>query len=91
MSEDDYRTKYLRLRQEVLKNEHEITQTLGRALGYPLFADDQKNFPGATEEKDGVCVGEHVAVTLAEEAAERIKELEMKIEELLMDLAGVDT
>lgn len=65
--------------------ENDITQLLGKALGYPWYKDDQKNFPGATE-ADGVCVGEHVAVTLAAEIAEahvkalaRIKELEAKI------------
>lgn len=52
----------------------EICQTLGKVLGYPLFKDDQKNFPGATE-ADGVCVGEHIAETLAMEAADIIKSL----------------
>ena len=61
------------------QNEHQkhddaICQTLGKALGYPRYCDDQKNFPGATE-ADGVCVGDHVAESLAEEAARRIKEL----------------
>ena len=62
--------------------EHEIQQLLGKALGWPWYKDDQKNFPGATE-ADGVFVGEHVAVTLAAEIAEayvkamaRVKELE---------------
>lgn len=55
--------------------EHEIEQTLGRALGYPKYADDQKNFPGAAE-ADGVCVGEHVAVTLAAEIAGRLVKAE---------------
>lgn len=53
---------------------HEIEQVLGKALKYPWFKDDQKNFPDTTEE-DGVCVGEHVPETLAAEAADRIKEL----------------
>lgn len=52
---------------------HEVEQTLGKALGYPWFKDDQKNFPGATE-KDGVCVGEHVPETIAAEAARRLVE-----------------
>lgn len=47
---------------------HEVEQTLGKALGYPWFKDDPKNFPDATEE-DGVCVGEHVPETIALEAA----------------------
>ncbi|WZO97291.1 hypothetical protein EP7_004316 [Isosphaeraceae bacterium EP7] len=53
----------------------EVCQTLGKALGYPWFKDDQKNFPGA-DETHGVCVGEHVAETIAEAAAKRIAELE---------------
>ncbi len=57
-----------RLRALSLAQGHEIEQTLGAALGYPRFCDDQKAFPGATE-ADGVCVGDHVAETLAEEAA----------------------
>ncbi len=58
----------------VVKSNDEICQTLAQALGYPWFKDDQKNFPGATEAQ-GVCYGDHVAETLAMEAARRIKEL----------------
>jgi hypothetical protein len=47
-------------------------QFAGKALGYPWFKDDQKNFPGATEE-DGVCVGEHIADTIVEELANAYK------------------
>lgn len=50
----------------------EVCQILGKALGYPWFKDDQKNFPGATK-ADGVCVGDHVAESIAEEAAKKIK------------------
>ena len=50
----------------------EVEQTLGKALGYPWYKDDPKNFPNATEE-DGVCVGEHTASTLAAEAANRLR------------------
>ena len=53
----------------------EICQTLGKALGYPWIKDDQKNFPGATE-SDGVCVGEHVAESIAAEAARKISQSE---------------
>lgn len=49
----------------------EVSQILGQALGYPRFMDDPVNFPNATE-ADGVCVGDHTAVTLAQEAAQRI-------------------
>jgi hypothetical protein len=57
------------------KQNDEIGQTLAKALGYPWYKDDPKNFPDATE-ADGVCVGEHVAESLAEEAAKRIDALE---------------
>jgi len=49
----------------------EVDQALGKALGYPFYADDQKNFPGATE-ANGVCTGEHVPESLADEAAKKI-------------------
>lgn len=68
------------LRQAAMREQEEICQILGKALRYPWFKDDQKNFPGATE-GDGVCVGDHVAVTLAMEAANRIAELEAIIAE----------
>ena len=53
------------------RENNEICQILGKALGYPWYKDDQKNFPGAAEE-DGVCVGDHVAASIAMEAAERL-------------------
>lgn len=59
------------------KMNEEVCQTLGAALGMPRFCDDQANFPGTTE-ADGVCVGEHVAETIAMEAARRIAELQAK-------------
>lgn len=60
------------LRLAMSKENEEICQALGKALHYPWFKDDQKNFPGATKEH-GVCVGEHVAASLAEEAAKWIE------------------
>jgi len=51
---------------------HECEQIAGRALGYPRYADDQKNFPDATD-ADGVCVGEHVAPTIVAELAEKYR------------------
>ena len=61
------------------KMEEEICQTLGQVLGfYPWYKDDQKNFPGATE-KDGVCVGDHVAESIAMEAAAEIIRLRLEI------------
>jgi hypothetical protein len=53
---------------------HEVEQTLGKALGYPWYKDDPKNFPDATD-ADGVCVGAHVPESIALEAANRIAEL----------------
>jgi hypothetical protein len=50
---------------------YEVEQTLGKALGYPWFKDDQKNFPG-TDVADGVCVGEHTPGTIAAEAATKL-------------------
>lgn len=58
---------------------HEIEQVLGRALGYPWFKDDSSNFPSATE-ADGVFVGPHTALTLADEAAAKIATLEAERE-----------
>jgi hypothetical protein len=56
------------------QNEEEITQICGSALGYPRFCDDQASFPGTTPE-DGVCVGEHVAVTIVLELADKYDRL----------------
>jgi hypothetical protein len=53
-----------RLRVGLSRQSDEICQTLGAALGYPRYCDDQENFPDATE-SDGVCVGEHVAESIA--------------------------
>jgi hypothetical protein len=66
-----------RLRSACAKENEFICQVLGQALGYPWFKDDQGNFPGATE-SHGVCVGDHVAATLAMEAADRIRKLESR-------------
>lgn len=57
-----------RLRAALTAENDDVCQTLGKALGYPWFKDDQETFPGATEE-NGVCVGDHVAASIAAEAA----------------------
>jgi hypothetical protein len=57
-----------------IKGNHDVEQILGKVLGYPWYKDDQKNFPGATE-ADGVCVGEHVAQSIAMEAAHMLTKL----------------
>jgi hypothetical protein len=54
-------------------NPNEVEQILGKALGYPWFKDDQENFPGATE-ADGVCIGEHVTESIAQEAANTLSD-----------------
>jgi hypothetical protein len=65
----------------IAKQNLEIEQTCGKVLDYPWFKDDQKNFPGATE-KDGVCVGEHVAETIAAELARKYTEAKDRIKRL---------
>jgi hypothetical protein len=59
-----------RLRAALLGQNHEIEQTLGKALGYPPL------YPDASPVDDGqACVGDHVAETLALEAADLIERL----------------
>lgn len=72
---DALKAECARLRDAAIRQNHEIAQILGRALGYPRYCDDQKNFPGATD-ADGVCVGDHTAESLASEAAGKIDRLE---------------
>lgn len=66
----------------------EVQQELGKALNYPWFKDDPKNFPGADED-DGVCVGDHVAETIVVEAATRIRALTAENERLRAALCGL--
>lgn len=66
----------LRKYQEELEK---IKQILGKALGYPYYIEDPKTFPNATE-ADGVCVGIETPWSLAMLAADKIKELEEKVE-----------
>ena len=67
------------LKTTCIKNEHEIEQILGKVLGYPWFKDDKQNFPDATE-ADGVCVGEHIAVTLAMEISNKYAALKAELD-----------
>ena len=60
-------------RKAYFKLADEVEQTLGKALGYPWYKDDHKNFPGATE-ADGVCIGDHVPESLLAEAARKLTE-----------------
>lgn len=64
-----------KLRTNIVLSAEEIMQTLGKALEYPWYKDDQKNFPGSTED-DGVCVGDHSAESIAVEAADKIDTLQ---------------
>ena len=63
---------------KMIEEFHQIEQILGKALGYPWYKDDPKNFPNATE-ADGVCVAPNTAASLAMEAADRIRDLEDKL------------
>lgn len=72
---DDVTRQLTHIRAGAARANNRIEQILGAALGYPRYCDDPTNFPGATE-ADGVCVGDHVAESLAEEAARRIVALE---------------
>lgn len=54
------------------KQNHEICQILGKALGYPKYADDSLS----VAIDDDVCVGEHVAETIAMEAAKKLAKLQ---------------
>lgn len=63
-----------RIRKAVAAEDAQIQQTLGKALGYPWFKDDQEHFPDATED-NGVFTGMHVAATIAAEAAVKLMKL----------------
>ena len=69
------------MRDGIAKQNQTIEQACGKVLGYPWFKDDQKNFPGSTE-KDGVCVGDHVAETIVSELAKRHTEALARIKRL---------
>lgn len=74
------------LRNACMNEDHAISQILGKALGYPRYCDDPKNFPDAIE-ADGVCVGDQVTATLAQEVADRIQAQASQIETLQHQLA----
>jgi hypothetical protein len=61
-----------------MQDHAEIDQMCGKALGYPWYKDDLKNFPSATE-ADGVCTGEHVAVSIVAELAHRYERLHRQV------------
>lgn len=73
------KSEILRLERELSIINDDVCQTLGKALGYPWYMDDQKNFPGA-DESSGVSVGDHVAGSIAREAATKIAMLETQLQ-----------
>lgn len=70
----DAEAENARLREACSKQNDDVCQVLGKALGYPWYKDDQTNFPGA-DESNGVCVGDHAAESIADEAAKTIARL----------------
>lgn len=59
----------------VYRELHEVEQLAAQALGvFPRYSDDPENFPNATE-VEGVCVGEHTAVTLLEALIAKMRPL----------------
>ena len=83
----EFEVENKRLRAAMVKENETICQILGKALRYPWFKDDQKNFPGATE-ADGICQGDEVAASMASGAARRIAELEAALRELVDEFGG---
>lgn len=77
-----------RLRNGLSMVNEEVCQTLGKALRYPWFKDDQINFPGSTE-KQGVCVGDHVAESIAVEAARTLKGVQSENQRLREALQSI--
>lgn len=53
-----------------------IEQTLGKALGYPKYTMSPEAFPECPADSDMVCIGDNNAVSLAEQAASRIANLQ---------------
>jgi len=85
---DEARERVAFLNHAIAKRGQEIEQTCGKALGYPWFKNDQKNFPGATE-ADGVCAGEHVPETIVSELAGKHQKAIAQRDELLAALEAI--
>lgn len=82
--EDEYETEISELKRQCdgyRWHIRECEQIAGKALGYPWYKDDQKNFPGATE-ADGVCTGGHVGDTIVAELANKYEEAKATIERM---------
>jgi hypothetical protein len=54
-----------------IQMQHEVCQTLGKALGFPMYKDDQVVFPGA-DDSTGYFTEPHTAETMALLALDRI-------------------
>lgn len=78
---EDRGERIKRLEYGIAKQNTEIEQTCGKVLDYPWYKNDQKNFPSSTE-VDGVCVGEHIAETIASELARKYTGLKQRIKRL---------
>ena len=57
-----------RYKHAAITTEHEVEQILGKALGYPVYGPDMGGGPD-------VCVGDHVASSLASQAVDRLTHL----------------
>lgn len=68
------------------REQDEIEQAIGAVLGYPRYCDDPANFPDASE-ADGVCVGEHTAVTQVTEMVAKLDAANARIAELEAELS----
>lgn len=68
----------------------EVEQVLGKALYYPYYSEDQKNFPGSTKE-DGVCVGDHVPESLLDAASKFIEDRATAAEKRLQEIVVLQT
>ncbi len=64
------------LKNALIQQQEEISQTLGKALGYPRYSDDLMSFPDCPPDDTSVCTGDNVAESLASEAADRIERLQ---------------
>lgn len=68
--------------QSALKSlEEESCQILGRALGFPIYCEDQKNFPGTTA-ADGVCTGPYTSLVLCDMVIARLAESQAQVAEM---------
>ena len=70
---DEYSKIIDKCKRAVLEELHEVEQVLGKALRYPLYPIDW--------DTEDVCVGANTVVSLAVEAAGKIRKLERGIEE----------